>query len=172
MPLARHASRYSSTTEGTSFGAKAWRSRVPSIGNSKGGSSWDSVGLLGYPHRRMLRLALLALVVCVGCGAPVSTPPPAPAVCGEGVVQGAEECDDGNEDDPDACLRTCEAPARFVASDPHIHSHGCGGDLAPDELLELSRQRGIEVTTALVWGDGFNEDLGYFNGHDDPSSRP
>ncbi len=31
-------------------------------------------------------------------------PPPPPAVCGDGEVEGAEECDDGNEDATDACL--------------------------------------------------------------------
>ena len=32
-----------------------------------------------------------------------------PAVCGDGVVQGSEACDDGNMDDTDACLSTCVA---------------------------------------------------------------
>jgi cysteine-rich repeat protein len=28
--------------------------------------------------------------------------------CGDGVVEGAEQCDDGNDDDTDACLTTCQ----------------------------------------------------------------
>ncbi|MCB9565815.1 MAG: hypothetical protein H6710_01080 [Myxococcales bacterium] len=32
-----------------------------------------------------------------------------PAVCGDGVVEGAEECDDGNDVDTDDCLSTCVA---------------------------------------------------------------
>ena len=31
------------------------------------------------------------------------------AVCGNGVQEGSEACDDGNQDDTDACLGTCEA---------------------------------------------------------------
>ena len=34
-----------------------------------------------------------------------------PAVCGDGVVQAGEACDDGNADDTDACLGTCVAAA-------------------------------------------------------------
>ena len=43
-----------------------------------------------------------------GSGSEGSTGAP-PAVCGDGAVQAGEECDDGNEDDGDACLSTCEA---------------------------------------------------------------
>ncbi|HET7293809.1 MAG TPA: CehA/McbA family metallohydrolase [Vicinamibacteria bacterium] len=120
----------------------------------------------------MLRRAPLLLVAFSACGSPGAPEPPATAaVCGDGVPQAGEECDDGNADDADACLRTCEAPARFVASDPHIHGHGCGGDLGPEELLERSAARGIEVTTALVWGEGYGDDRRFFSGRDDPASR-
>jgi len=34
--------------------------------------------------------------------------PPAPIVCGDGVVEGDEECDDGNLADDDACLSNCD----------------------------------------------------------------
>ncbi len=34
---------------------------------------------------------------------------PVPSVCGDGVVEGDEECDDGNDDNGDACLDTCLA---------------------------------------------------------------
>jgi len=37
------------------------------------------------------------------------------AICGNGVKEGDEECDDGNDSDDDGCLSTCEAP------DPIIH---------------------------------------------------
>ena len=132
---------------------------------------WSASSAILYP--RMLRRLPVVLLACAACGSPSAPQPPAPlAVCGDGVAQPGEECDDGNTNDGDACLRTCETPARFVASDPHIHSHGCGGELRPDELLELSTDRGIEVTTALVWGDGYAEDRRYFSGRDDPASRP
>lgn len=34
----------------------------------------------------------------------------APAVCGDGVPQKGEECDDGNQEDADGCSSTCELP--------------------------------------------------------------
>lgn len=120
----------------------------------------------------MLRRLSVVLLVCSACGSPDANPPPEPqAVCGDGVAQPGEECDDGNADDGDACLRTCETPARFVASDPHIHGHGCGGELGPAELLDLSARRGVEVTTPLVWGDGYEDDRPHFSSRDDPASR-
>jgi len=125
----------------------------------------------------MLRRLALVLLLSLGaaCGNPAAgpsaTPPPA-AVCGNGVVQAGEECDDGNTDDADSCLRTCETPAVFVASDPHIHGHGCDGDMEPAGLQALSSARGVAVTTPLVWGSGFHDDRRYFTGADDPVSRP
>jgi cysteine-rich repeat protein len=117
------------------------------------------------------RLPLLALLGAA-CASPSFAPPSVPATCGDGVAQASEDCDDGNDDDDDACLRTCEAPARFVPSDPHLHGHGCGGDRDPSDLLGLSSGRGIEVATPLVWGDGYAEDRGFFTGQDATVSRP
>jgi cysteine-rich repeat protein len=130
--------------------------------------------LLGYPHGRMFRrlaLVLLALpsAACGETGAPPAIPEP--SLCGNGVVQAGEECDDGNLDDADSCLRSCESPAQFVPSDPHIHGHGCSGDLGPDALQNISSARGVVVTTPLVWGDGYDDDRGFFTGRDDPASR-
>lgn len=122
-------------------------------------------------RRIALALAALLSAACGEPGAPSPTPP-APAVCGNGVVQAGEECDDGNLDDADACLRTCESPALFVPSDPHIHGHGCDGDLGPETLRNISSARGVAVTTPLVWGDGYDEDRRFFTGRDDPVSRP
>ena len=93
-------------------------------------------------------------------------------VCGDGIVQPGEACDDANENDADGCLRTCFTPARFVASDTHIHSTGCGGGLSPADLLALSSAHGTEVTAALVWGDGYEEDRRHFTGRDSPASSP
>jgi cysteine-rich repeat protein len=117
------------------------------------------------------RLPFLALLFAA-CGSPSVVPPREAAVCGDAVAQVGEECDDGNENDEDGCLRTCETPARFVASDPHLHGHGCGGDLDAGPLFQLSTARGIEVATPLVWGDGYEEDRPFFTGHDSPLSRP
>ena len=35
-----------------------------------------------------------------------SAPTPAP-VCGDGIVQGSERCDDGNRNDEDSCTNAC-----------------------------------------------------------------
>jgi cysteine-rich repeat protein len=53
----------------------------------------------------------------LGCGVPTQTPTltpsatpspsPAVSVCGDGVAAGAEECDDGNDEDGDGCTATC-----------------------------------------------------------------
>ncbi len=45
------------------------------------------------------------------------------AVCGDGEVQGDEECDDGNDDDLDACLSSCELA-------------GCGDGIVHDDFGE------------------------------------
>ncbi len=120
------------------------------------------------------RLWLVAFLVGVACAAPGprGAPPTPQAVCGDGNLGAGEECDDANADDADACLRTCETPAFFVPSDPHVHSHGCGGDTEPAALQRISSDRGVAVTTPLVWGDGYHDDRRYFTGRDDPVSRP
>jgi len=106
-----------------------------------------------------------------GSGGPARSPTP-PAVCGDGVVQPGEECDDADADDGDACLRTCETPASFVPSDPHIHAHGCDGDASSEDLQRTSSDRGVAVTVPMVWGDGYHLDRRSFTGFDHPSSRP
>lgn len=118
----------------------------------------------------------LLLVGPIGCGSSGpsgssgATPPF--GVCGDGAIQAGEECDDANTNDADACLRTCETPALFVASDPHIHAHGCGGDARTEDLQRISSDRGVEVTVPMVWGDAYHQDRGSFTGLDHPSSRP
>jgi cysteine-rich repeat protein len=94
-------------------------------------------------------------------------------VCGDGHVQGTEECDDGNADNGDACLTSCGRPVRWVSGDPHVHSHGCdSAGSSPRFLLDTLAARGLRVVSALVWGDGFNQDAPLFTGQDDPASEP
>ena len=47
-------------------------------------------------------------VLFVACGDANNQPPE--AICGDGVVEGGESCDDGNDVDTDDCSNTCHAP--------------------------------------------------------------
>jgi len=124
-------------------------------------------------RRAGLLLAGTALGL-LGCGGASTSTPGALALgpaCGNGVVEAGEECDDGNASSGDACLVSCFAPARFVASDPHVHSGGCDGvNTPPGQLLQLLAGEGIEVGAALVWGVGYDLDRPLFTGNDHPAS--
>src|SRR6185295_13237135 len=97
---------------------------------------------------------------------------PAPSVCGNGVVEGREECDDGNDSSADGCLATCYRPIAWVEGDTHFHGHGCQGDLGPEQLEEFIAHRHLAFGSALVWGDGYFDDRPHFTGQDAPESAP
>lgn len=65
-----------------------------------------------------------ALDVCIA-DTPTPTPTPVGPFCGNGLVEGLEECDDGNNADGDGCSSTCELEP---GGDP------CVGIPASDEL--------------------------------------
>ena len=77
-------------------------------------ASLRCIGLIGF---------LGITLVTHGCGESASSTP-APdaqvvdsmqtAICGNGRVEGGEECDDGNTDDTDTCLSSCERALRFI----------------------------------------------------------
>lgn len=116
---------------------------------------------------------MLSLAALPGACAPAPAPEPDPrgALCGNGVVDAGEECDDGNLSNADSCLVSCYAPARFVSSDPHLHGRGClVGPTSSAELAQRLAAEGVEVGAALVWGDGFQEERGLFTGTDSPVS--
>jgi cysteine-rich repeat protein len=131
-------------------------------------------------RRRGSPLALWALLgsafACGGAGSPNGqTPPPpptAPAVCGNGALEQGEECDDGNAASGDGCLATCFRPIDWVEGDTHIHGHGCEGDDGPGQLVERLVRRRLAFGSALVWGEGYQEDRPYFSGRDAPESVP
>lgn len=126
---------------------------------------------------RVLPALVLAALPLLSLSCRTKEPTPASATdargpaCGNGRVETGEECDDGNASNDDTCLVTCEAPARFVAGDPHVHSRGC---LLPPtgaaQLVQRLAEDGIEVGAALVWGDGFEPDSANFTGLDHPAS--
>jgi cysteine-rich repeat protein len=95
-----------------------------------------------------------------------------PAVCGNGALEGGEECDDGNTTSDDGCLATCFRPLTWVEGDTHVHGHGCEGDAGPAELIQLLSRRHLDYGSALVWGQGYQQDRPYFTGADAAESVP
>ena len=93
-----------------------------------------------------------------------------PSICGNGIVEPSEECDDGNAQNADGCLTTCQQPVSWVPSDVHVHSTGCGRYSSPDDLAQRLKAQGLQVAAALVWGEGYDDDAILFTGRDHPVS--
>jgi cysteine-rich repeat protein len=91
-------------------------------------------------------------------------------ICGNGVVEGSEECDDANAQNADGCLTTCQTPVNWVPSDVHAHSTGCGHYTSPEELARRLKAQGLQVGASLVWGEGYADDALFFTGRDHPAS--
>jgi cysteine-rich repeat protein len=113
-------------------------------------------------------LALAALACSTGGESPVASA--AAAICGNGIAEAPEECDDGNASNADACLATCQRPVTWVTSDPHVHTTGCSQDVSPARLAEELKKQQIQVGAALVWGEGYATDAPLFTGRDHPLS--
>lgn len=116
----------------------------------------------------MARGIVLTVLLGTSCGGSTSAPPPPapPQVCGNGQIEAGEECDDGNANNADACLTTCQKPVTWVPSDVHIHTTGCSVYGKPADTERLLREQGIRAAAVLVWGDGFGDDAPYFTGRD------
>ncbi len=114
---------------------------------------------------------MLGAACAAGGGSPVASATAAP-LCGNGVAEGSEECDDGNASNADACLATCQRPVTWVTSDVHVHSGGCGQDASPARVAELLKAQQIQLGAALVWGEGYANDAAFFTGRDHPLSSP
>ncbi len=120
-------------------------------------------------------LCLLAIALLAGCSsatAPSQPATPPAAVCGNGLREGVEECDDGNAGNADGCLTTCQLPVTWVPSDVHVHSTGCSEYASPDQLVAKLQAQQIRVGAALVWGRGYANDAAFFTGRDHPVSTP
>ena len=79
-----------------------------------------------------------------------------PFVCGNGVLQGLEECDDGNLSDNDDCLTSCLSP---TCGDGFIHNQGSGTEICDDGNLN-DNDDCPSSCLAAVCGDGFVHDQG------------
>ena len=71
-----------------------------------------------------------------------------------------------------ACAQPNVAQPPWYAGDTHIHGHGCGGSRSPQQLLDLMGEAGLSVASALVWGQGYEDDVDHFTGDDSPVSTP
>jgi cysteine-rich repeat protein len=135
------------------------------------------IGGAGDQHGRadlssvILLVAVTVLTACRSSSQPSPTPSSTPA-CGNGLVEPDEECDDGNAQNADGCLTTCDKPANWVPGDVHVHSTGCGPYTSPEQLAERLKAQGLQVGAALVWGEGYDDDTLFFTGRDHPASGP
>jgi cysteine-rich repeat protein len=134
---------------------------------------------MGRNRDGLTRLSSLMLPAAVAVFAACSSPrePPlvassAPPICGNGVVETSEECDDGNAQNGDGCLTTCQRSANWVPSEVHAHSTGCGHYTSPEDLAQRLKAQGLQVGAALVWGEGYDDDALLFTGRDHPASGP
>lgn len=116
----------------------------------------------------------IALSLLLGaCGGSTAVPPaPSAPVCGNGRLEGAEECDDGNSQNDDGCLSTCLKPLTWASAEPHVHGHGCSGQRGPAEVLQLLEDQSFDIGSALIWGHAYEADSLFFSGQDDPVSTP
>ena len=80
-----------------------------------------------------------------------------PGVCGDGMLDGDEECDDGNEVDEDACTSACVAAS---CGDGIVHAgvEACddGNDVDDDacsNMCEVNESRRVFVTTQTWTGN-------------------
>jgi cysteine-rich repeat protein len=124
-----------------------------------------------WPRRTWIALALTAISGCHSADSPPPKEAPA-AICGNGVREAGEGCDDGNASNVDGCLTTCQVPAHWVQSDVHVHTTGCSHPMSPEELAGLLKIQGIQVGAALVWGWDYDEAAAFFTGRDHPLSTP
>jgi cysteine-rich repeat protein len=129
------------------------------------------------PSRRkrrglLLLTAITALTACNTSSGPAPTADAVTPVCGNGVVEAGEECDDGNANNADGCFTTCQTPVNWVTSDVHVHSTGCSRYASPADIAEQLHAQQIQVGAALVWGEGYDDDSRFFTGHDHPLSTP
>ena len=68
--------------------------------------------------------------------------------CGDKVVGGSEQCDDGNTDETDGCLKTC---VRATCGDKQVHA----GEEECDDGNKIDTDECTSTCKAKACGDGF-----------------
>lgn len=90
-------------------------------------------------------------------------PEPEDPICGDGIIQGEEECDDGNDVNTDACLSNCKRARcgdRWVWEGEETCDPGPGGDATQINSCaavcgELSQAiKGGRLPTRICYGPG------------------
>jgi cysteine-rich repeat protein len=125
-----------------------------------------------------MRAAAVLSVVLAAVALAACADEPTPAVCGDGVISGSEQCDDGNIEDGDACTAECawnicgdglQDPAREACDDGNLSDRDdctarctlpiCGdGTRQPGEACDDGNTDATDACTAAcelnVCGDG------------------
>ena len=60
----------------------------------------------------------------------------------------------------------------WIAADAHLHGHGCGGQREAQDLYDLLQPASLDIASALVWGEGYEDDRPFFTGQDWEGSTP
>ncbi len=119
------------------------------------------------------RVSLLLIVgaILISCG---STPTTAP---GEGALQHptltpahGTSVSQGTSQ-PGTTPKAGQTSA-WIAADAHLHGHGCGGQRNPKDLYDLLQPASLNIASALVWGQGYEDDRPFFTGQDWEGSTP
>ena len=90
-----------------------------------------------------------------GEDAPDASPDVEP-VCGDGVVEGAEACDDGNTEDEPMCEygeRVCDGCSSDCSTPLSLRGPFCGDSMRDEEFEECDGDPGVECTDLGLVGD-------------------
>ena len=106
----------------------------------------------------MIRIKLPTIVIAITCifASACNSDEPGNALCGNGIVDTDEACDDGNDNDNDDCLTTCQMA---TCGDGFTHNQGTGAEQCDDG----NASDNDDCLTACQWatcGDGFTHNRG------------
>ena len=135
----------SANTAWTTSGVNLWHTFAHEVGHNLGGRhTFNGGGLMAYSEERAL---YDAGDICSNMNSVLSGSNNCltlVASCGDGNVEGSEECDDSNHDDGDGCSAECQVECGFLCTIPYTESGagssvctlGCGNSVIDHELGE------------------------------------